>query len=179
MPGWINMDTGNKRRSKYRNKSELDLCHNLARGIPFPSETVDYIYHQHLIEHLHRKDGLKLTRDCFRVLKPGGVLRIAFPALEDLIASYQAGFPDHEWYYKVYPKRRGLSPAELFNLDFRENGEHRHIYDEQDIRKLIVQGGFDENRITFHPISESSHEALQNLETRTFNKCVEVVKMSE
>lgn len=170
--GWINIDSGNT----FRNKAKLDLSCNLVRGIPFPSGTVDFIFHEHLIEHLHRKDGLKLTKECFRVLKPGGILRIAFPALEDAISCYQAGYPDYEWYFRIYPNRRNLTPAEIFNCDLRENGEHRHFYDEQDISKLVVEGGFDADMISFHPVSESSHAALSGLETRTNNRCIEVVK---
>lgn len=172
-PDWINIDNG----KTFHNKKALDLSCNLARGIPFPALSADYIFHEHLIEHLNRKDGLIFTTECYRVLKKTGVLRIAYPDLEDAIQNYKTGYPDYEWYYAIYPKRRGLTPAEIFNFDLRENGEHRHLYDQADISKLLMRSGFAAENISFHAVSRSTHSALTGMETRSNSRCVEAVKV--
>jgi len=64
------------------------IAHNLLQGVPFQSETFDLVYHSHVLEHFSRQDGEKLIEECFRVLKPGGVIRIAIPDLEQIVKNY-------------------------------------------------------------------------------------------
>lgn len=47
--------------------------------LPFADNTFDYVYSSHLIEHLAQQVCNRLLRECYRVLKPGGVLRIVVP----------------------------------------------------------------------------------------------------
>jgi predicted SAM-dependent methyltransferase len=64
------------------------IAHNLLSGIPFESSTFDLVYHSHVLEHFSKQDGEMLIEECFRVLKPGGVLRIAIPDLEQIARNY-------------------------------------------------------------------------------------------
>jgi predicted SAM-dependent methyltransferase len=64
------------------------IAHNLLQGVPFQSETFDLVYHSHVLEHFSKQDGEKLIEECFRVLKPGGVIRIAIPDLEQIVKNY-------------------------------------------------------------------------------------------
>ena len=64
------------------------LVHNLAKGIPFPDESVDAVYHSHLLEHLDRDVALKFLGEIHRVLKPGGIHRIVIPDMEALSRTY-------------------------------------------------------------------------------------------
>lgn len=49
---------------------------------------MDVVYHSHLLEHLQQEEGEGLTQECFRVLKPGGILRIVVPDLERICTDY-------------------------------------------------------------------------------------------
>jgi predicted SAM-dependent methyltransferase len=49
---------------------------------PFTRETFDYIVAEHMIEHVPYKDALKMLRECSRVLKKDGVIRISTPNIE-------------------------------------------------------------------------------------------------
>ena len=64
------------------------LCHDLTSGLPFPDEHFDAVYHSHVLEHLKPNDGLKLLQECFRVLKPGGIVRVVVPDLERIAKLY-------------------------------------------------------------------------------------------
>ncbi len=49
---------------------------------------MDIVYHSHLLEHLEEDEGEHLTRECLRVLKPNGIIRIAIPDLEKICQDY-------------------------------------------------------------------------------------------
>jgi predicted SAM-dependent methyltransferase len=79
-PGWTNVD--------FYKSGEGVIAHNLLSGIPFEDETFDVVYHSHVLEHFSRRDGEKFIRECYRVLKPGGIIRIAVPDLEQIARIY-------------------------------------------------------------------------------------------
>jgi SAM-dependent methyltransferase len=65
-------------------------CWDLRRGIPFASETFDVVYHSHVLEHIDREGAPGFLRECRRVLRPGGTLRVVVPDLESLTRRYLA-----------------------------------------------------------------------------------------
>lgn len=63
--------------------------HDLRNGLPFATSSVDRIYLGQVIEHLNPVyEAPQLLAECHRVLRPGGVLRIATPDLDVLIVDY-------------------------------------------------------------------------------------------
>lgn len=77
---WTNLD--------FVSTSEQVIAHNLLNGIPFPDNSFDLVYHSHVLEHFSKEDGKRLIEECFRVLRPGGVIRIAIPNLEEIAKNY-------------------------------------------------------------------------------------------
>ncbi len=61
---------------------------DLRKGIPFPDLTFDAVYHCHVLEHIDREFAPVFLRECFRVLKPAGILRAVVPDLEHLARVY-------------------------------------------------------------------------------------------
>lgn len=61
---------------------------NLAHGVPFAADSFDVVYHSHFLEHLDRDAGIQFLKECHRVLKPGGILRVVVPDLELLVRAY-------------------------------------------------------------------------------------------
>ncbi|MEO7318925.1 MAG: methyltransferase domain-containing protein [Chthoniobacteraceae bacterium] len=59
-----------------------------AIGLPFLDNTFAAVYHSHVLEHLDGGAGRKLLRECFRVLQPGGVVRVVVPDLERIATGY-------------------------------------------------------------------------------------------
>lgn len=64
--------------------------HDVLKGLPFGDETVDFIYSSHSFEHFTYQQSLALTKDCFRVLKRQGILRVVVPDLEQIVRDYLA-----------------------------------------------------------------------------------------
>jgi predicted SAM-dependent methyltransferase len=79
-PAWTNVD--------FVSTGETVLAHNLLEGIPFPDDAFDVVYHSNVLEHFLMEDGERFMKECLRVLKPGGTLRIAVPDLEQIIRQY-------------------------------------------------------------------------------------------
>jgi predicted SAM-dependent methyltransferase len=77
---WINLD--------YSPQNERVRRHDLREPLPFADESFDTIYHSHVLEHLSRERGRALILECFRVLAPEGILRIAVPDLETIARLY-------------------------------------------------------------------------------------------
>jgi ubiquinone/menaquinone biosynthesis C-methylase UbiE len=66
------------------------MMHDLSKGIPFDSNSVDAVYHSHMLPHLDRDVAEDLLREVVRVLKPGGIQRIVVPDLETRCQDYLA-----------------------------------------------------------------------------------------
>jgi len=77
---WVNLD--------FTGHSYSVLVHDVAYGLPFPDACFDGVYHSHVLEHLPRDDAPAFLRECYRVLKPGGTLRVVVPDLETIARTY-------------------------------------------------------------------------------------------
>lgn len=79
-PDWVNIDIG------IINPAVLN--YDLRNGIPFPDLTFDLVYHSHVLEHFTRDLACDFIKECYRVLKPGGIIRIVVPDLETIVRLY-------------------------------------------------------------------------------------------
>jgi predicted SAM-dependent methyltransferase len=79
-PDWTNVD--------FESSCPHVISHNLISGIPFQNNRFDAVYHSHLVEHFSRSTVPGFMRECHRVLKPGGTIRIATPDFEYLAKVY-------------------------------------------------------------------------------------------
>lgn len=64
-------------------------------GLPFPTGSIESIISHHALEHIG-EGFLRLMDECYRVLKPGGVMRIIVPLFPSLTAVED---PDHKRYF--------------------------------------------------------------------------------
>lgn len=77
---WINID--------FVSNSEDVIQHNLLDGIPINDNEVDLVYHSHVLEHFSKVQGVYFIKECYRVLKVNGIIRIAVPDLETIVKEY-------------------------------------------------------------------------------------------
>lgn len=64
------------------------IQHDITKGVPFEENHFDSVYHSHVLEHLTPEQGRRLIEECYRVLAPGGILRIVVPDLERIARLY-------------------------------------------------------------------------------------------
>ncbi|MFN9668515.1 MAG: class I SAM-dependent methyltransferase, partial [Pseudanabaena sp.] len=123
----------------FRSNNENVIAHNLLKGIPFPDQSFDVIYHSHVLEHFSRSQANFFLRECHRVLRHKGILRIAIPDLEQIVKTYlialeQASLGSNEWienyewmllemYDQVVRNISGGSMAEYFIREKLDNQE--------------------------------------------------------
>ncbi len=63
--------------------------HDCRKGLPLPDNSVDFIYSSHFLEHLYRHEVVAILKECYRVLKPSGRIRVVLPDLDTFVAMYQ------------------------------------------------------------------------------------------
>lgn len=56
--------------------------HDVTKPLPYATDSASAIYSSHMLEHLYHDQALALLRECQRVLRPGGILRLALPDVE-------------------------------------------------------------------------------------------------
>jgi SAM-dependent methyltransferase len=110
------------------------VFYNLEYGIPLPSACADYVYSSHFLEHLSKRHGARLLAEAFRVLRPGGIIRIAVPDLQQMIDAYQAG-----------QKEAALDGIFAY-LDLGYFARHRYMYDYQMLSDRLLACGFTDVR---------------------------------
>lgn len=126
-PGWTNIDLVGAPGA---------IPWNLANGIPFPDRSVEAVFHEHFLEHLPMQAGLALTKECKRVLRPGGVLRFGVPDAEAVIRSYARQI-DTAW-----AESKPTAMLAVCGL-FYEHG-HCAMYDSLTMEMLCRAAGFRE-----------------------------------
>lgn len=66
-------------KNKLEGWANFDREVNIAKPLPFESGAVEFVFAEHVIEHVTHLQGIAFLREVLRILKPGGVLRVAFP----------------------------------------------------------------------------------------------------
>jgi len=116
---------------------------DLRRPFPWPNRSAAAIYSSHTLEHLTREQGRRFLRECHRVLRPGGVIRLAVPDVALILKAYEKGvFPAVELLERLgvsaaHPEdgllKRLLAPWVRF--------PHRCMYDGQSLLAALAEAG--------------------------------------
>ncbi len=149
--GWITIDV-------YR----ADIIWNLTNSLPIADDVVQEIYHSHLLEHLNFKQINDFLLECYRILKPGGHMKVCVPNAGNYIQAYynRKYFRDDD---QMYAKAIVDSNSFIDQLNYIAymDGEHKFMFDEQNAINLILKAGFTS-------VSLREFEAGLDLEDRKF-----------
>jgi predicted SAM-dependent methyltransferase len=142
LEGWINIDN-----LPYPG---VDRVLDVTEGLPFRG--VSFIFAEHFIEHLAYDAALDLLRECRRVLKDNGVLRLSTPNLDWVWATH---------YRLDMEEPTAVEACFALNRAFRGWG-HQFLYNEQTLRATLLDAGFADARRCEY--GESEHKELRGLE---------------
>jgi predicted SAM-dependent methyltransferase len=121
---------------------KIDICWDITRK-PYPlnANSLEGVFTEHCLEHISFEDCEKNLREFYRMLKPGGTLRIVVPDGELYIDIYERR-KNGEQIYMPYEKEEGYpTPMARMNGIFRNHG-HQFIYDFETFRFLLGRAGF-------------------------------------
>jgi len=156
-PGWFNTD-------KYPRRITVAYCDATGR-YPFENDAFDYVFTEHMIEHVPYAGGESLVRECLRVLKPGGKLRISTPDLERILALRE---PTTQLEKEYVQYALGAIPEAIdgqvsfFINQFMRAWGHTFIYDRETLSGLMRSAGFI--NITARRPGESDDPELTDIE---------------
>lgn len=126
-----------------------------TKRLPFPDDSFDYVFSEHMIEHIGYPDAMRLISEAHRVLKPGGKVRISTPDLRFLIDLYNQDKSETQERYLAWainsfqPDMRfeEIPDADTFVINnFVRNWGHQFIYDEKTLGGSLERVGFGDMR---------------------------------
>lgn len=161
LPSWLNTDIMPDKKRIY-----LDI----TKKFTFDDGSFDYIFTEHVIEHMPYLDGKNLIQESFRTLKSGGVLRLVTPDINFLIGLYQD--PDKkihkdyiEWNSDLFIGSKAPHHALSVVNNYVRDWGHEYIYDAATLIEMLNGCGFVD--IAERKLGESDFEELQSLENES------------
>jgi SAM-dependent methyltransferase len=143
LESWINIDA-----------YFADLTIDVRWELPFPDQSVDYVFMSHILEHVYYPDeAAQVLKDINRVLTSKGVVRVVVPDIEKCINAYVQNdkqfFEKRKEKWSWWPDVRtnlegflayagaGPSPASFLH-------SHKFGYDFETLSQLLTDVGFHE-----------------------------------
>lgn len=145
LPGFLNIDI----------MPPANLLWDAREGLPLKDKSSDFIFSEHFLEHIDYPVSVKkFIKECFRVLRSGGILVIGVPDSELAVKAYVRR--NKKFYKKAikvwYSKRNCLDDfniyIDLLNYHFRDQDDddkydpHLWAYDREKLNSLLKQAGF-------------------------------------
>jgi len=164
LDGWLNVDVA----PQHPRVAHLDA----AAPWPLDAGGFDYVYSEHMLEHLDLGEQARMLGEALRVLKPGGILRTATPNFDVLIAlpADRSPFADEyrRWSARTYfPEQLtrlcdGASDDVFVLNNYFHNWGHKFIHNPRSLRLLLERTGFSNVRQL--AVNQSDDPALGGLE---------------
>jgi len=160
--GWLN--------ANYESWRKSTIFLNASKPFPIHDEQFDFVFSEHMIEHITFEQGKVMLRECYRILKPGGAIRISTPDLAFLIRLYGVQNTNVEesyiqWAVKTLPcVLDGCEDTFVINNFVRDWG-HQFIYDEKTLKAALEYAGFVDVRSV--EINQSYFPELAGMESES------------
>jgi predicted SAM-dependent methyltransferase len=109
-----------------------DIEVDIRRPLPYPDSYVDKIRAEHVCEHVSGPDFYHFLKQCLRILKPGGRLRLCMPVLDRLEPAHAADIICNHGHLAAYTSElilryinaAGFVTVECLNQDADETDGH-------------------------------------------------------
>jgi predicted SAM-dependent methyltransferase len=156
-PGWLNTDY-----TPIAGQAFLDA----TAPFPLPDQSFDYVFSEHVIEHFNYWEGLDMLRESYRIMRPGGRIRVVTPNLSQLVRLFENADDPYIQrklqavnYWPKTPDNAGL----ILNLELHDWG-HQFVYSATLLGDSLKRAGF--RNIRQYQVGESDDPSLVNVEAR-------------
>lgn len=164
LAGWFNIDL--------EPLEERIYFMDASEKFPMSDHSFDYIFSEHLIEHLNLQGQITMLKESLRILKRGGKIRIATPDLDFLMSVYKNNSAEMQeyinWAAETYLKEHlpylgNTVKTDVFIINnYFHNWGHQFLHNKKSLRDLLEKTGFE--NITNTAIHASTDFNLQKLE---------------
>jgi predicted SAM-dependent methyltransferase len=167
---WLNIDV-------YKAQG-IDIQLNFTNPLPFDTGSVNMIYSEHVLEHLFKPDAENLLKECCRILKNGGTIRIGVPDAEIYFTKYKE--KDTHFFEKL--KHLGGAtqtldtPIDIINQMFRMGGDHLFAWDYDTLQKALQKAGFSHIKKYESGVASTADICLDDSEHAFETLYVEAIK---
>ena len=150
----LNLGCGNNKIPGWENH---DADVDIKVKLPWPDNSASHIFIEHCVEHVPYKSAIQFFYDAYRVLAPGGVLRVTVPSFEQIAKCNELDYFKFtmQW-QKLGPTKRGAMSAIAF-----AHG-HEMIWNAQLLHDALYLAGFD--NVSFEKPGQSSDPVLRGVE---------------
>ena len=131
----------------FANNSNI-MWANCLKRIPENDSSVDVVYSSHMVEHIEKEKVSLFFKEARRVLKSGGVIRIAVPNLMLLVDKYLEDC-DADKFIESTLLTRNNPKTLMAMIKYLLIGDRNHqwMYDGKSLCKLLSLYGFKEPRV--------------------------------
>lgn len=162
LQGWLNSDFS----PQFPDVFALDV----TQAFPIESETFDFVFSEHMIEHISLTQGMHMLEECYRILKPNGKIRVSTPDLAFLIDLYRSDKTPLqkayiEWATNLFSPEAPMYADTYVINNFVRNWGHTFIYDEKTLHLSLLNARF--KNITKCEINQSSEAHFCHLENES------------
>ncbi len=134
----INFGCGGNRLDGWQNYDD-DV--DITKPLPFDNGVASFVFAEHVVEHVDYYEALDFFKECHRVLKSGGVLRIAVPSVERIL---KYGTPE---YFKFASKWGPTADVRGAMHAILHAHGHRAPWTESLLTTSLFFAGFDRTEV--------------------------------
>jgi predicted SAM-dependent methyltransferase len=134
---WVNIDA-------IGTHQDLTFTCDIRKPLPFRDGQAARIFAEHVIEHIDFRNDVPGTfAEFYRILQPGGRVRIIVPDGERWLQAYTTKDPE-KWAALGMPKLPAdmPTPMSMINHVFHQGGEHQFAYDFETMKHALMTAGF-------------------------------------
>ncbi|MBI4964989.1 MAG: methyltransferase domain-containing protein [Desulfomonile tiedjei] len=114
-----------------------------TQGLPLADGSIDVLYSSHMLEHLDRMEASIFLKEAKRVLRSGGIIRLALPDLRKQVRQYlESSDADSfiEGTHLCQPRPRTI--AQRLRILLVGTRHHQWMYDGDSACKTLLTHGF-------------------------------------
>ncbi len=136
---WINL--GDRKLSNPKKKPLVEIDYSRTNYLPFEynkwdkmqfeDNSISFIFSEHFLEHLFLDEAISLLRECRRILRPRGIMRIVVPDADLRPNPEMIGFPD-------------------INMPYTYPGKHKSRWSIYSLASIMETAGFKTNPLRYY-----------------------------